>query len=75
MHKRRCPSADTRIANANMFARGVVFALQLAAPEQSRLNDTIEGADVGGNGEAGVTGPDIPLQSGFSIHTLATTCS
>jgi len=40
-----------------------------------RLNDTIEGADVGGNGEAGVTGPDIPLQSGFSIHTLATTCS
>jgi predicted permease len=25
-----------------------------------RLNDTIEGADIGGNGLAGVTGPDIP---------------
>ncbi len=54
---------------------GAAFALQLAPPEQSRVNDTIEGAGIGGNGEAGVTGPDIPLQSGFSIHTLATTCS
>lgn len=25
-----------------------------------RLNDVIQGADVGGNGEAGVTGPEIP---------------